>query len=231
MGEVHPRLGDYTAQQLRQRGVEVLTATTVEDVQADRVRLSSGDVVPTRTLVWTAGVRPQPVVEELGLPLDHGRVKVDRFCRVEGWEDVWALGDAAAVPDPADPGKPCPPTAQHAVRQGRTVAHNVAATLGTGTARPFRYRSLGLFVDLGRRRAVGETLGVRWRGAPAWALARAYHLATVPGGKRRTRLLMDWTTASAFGRDTIELGQAPPRLDRLESGEQRTSTHVGSSSA
>src|SRR3954447_955764 len=150
MGEVHPRLGDYTANELRHRGVEVLTGTTVEEVRADRVRLSTGDTVPARTLVWTAGVRPQPVVEQLGLPLDHGRIKVDRFCRVEGRDNVWALGDAAAVPDPAHPGKPCPPTAQHAVRQGRIVGRNVAATLGVGTPHPFRYRSLGLFVDLGR---------------------------------------------------------------------------------
>jgi NADH dehydrogenase len=162
------------------------------------------------------------VVEELGLPLADGRIAVDRFCRVEGHADVWALGDAAAVPDPSHPGEPCPPTAQHAVRQGRTVARNVAAALGTGTARPFRYRSLGLFVDLGRRRAVAETLGVRWRGTPAWALARAYHLATLPGVKRRVRLLTDWTTQAAFGRDTIELGQVghAPVLSELERGEQ-----------
>ena len=222
MGEVHPRLGEYTARELEARGVEVLTETTVEAVHEDRIELSTGETVPTRTLVWTAGVQPHPVVEELGLPLEEGRIKVDRFCRVQGHADVWALGDAAGVPDPAHPGDPCPPTAQHAVRQGRTVARNVAAALGTGSARPFRYRSLGLFVDLGRRRAVAETVGIRWRGTPAWALARAYHLATLPGAKRRARLLTDWTTQAAFGRDTIELGQLghAPTLGELESGEQ-----------
>ena len=209
MGEVHRRLGDYTAAELQRRGIEVRTDTTVEEVQAESVRLSDGEVVPTRTLVWTAGVRPQPVVEELGLPLTEGRIEVDRFCRVDGHDDVWALGDAAAVPDPSQPGQPCPPTAQHAVRQGRTVARNVGASLGTGTARPFRYRSLGLFVDLGRREAVAETVGIRWRGTPAWALARGYHVATLPGVKRRLRLLADWGVASVFGRDTTVIESQP----------------------
>jgi NADH dehydrogenase len=224
MGEVHPRLGDYTARELEARGIEVLTATTVERAHADRVELSTGETVPTRMLVWTAGVQPHPVVEALGLPLEGGRIEVDRFCRVAGHADVWAIGDAAGVPDPANPGKPCPPTAQHAVRQGRTVARNVAAALGGGSPRPFRYRSLGLFVDLGRRRAVAQTVGIRWRGTPAWALARAYHLATLPGLKRRARLLTDWTTQAAFGRDTIELGQLghAPSLGELEDGEQRS---------
>lgn len=178
--------------------------------------------MPTRTLVWTAGVRPHPVVEQLGLPLDQGRIAVDRFCRVTGRDDVWAIGDAAAVPDPAHRGQPCPPTAQHAVRQGRTVARNVAAALGTGRPRPFRYRTLGLFVDLGRRRAVAQTFGVRWRGFLAWLAARGYHLATMPGAKRRARLLVDWTAGLAFGRDAVELGQLghPPALDQLELGEQ-----------
>ena len=200
----------------------MLTETTVEAVHEDRIELSTGETVPTRTLVWTAGVQPHPVVEELGLPLEEGRIKVDRFCRVQGHADVWALGDAAGVPDPAHPGDPCPPTAQHAVRQGRTVARNVAAALGTGSARPFRYRSLGLFVDLGRRRAVAETVGIRWRGTPAWSLARAYHLATLPAAKRRARRVTDWRTDAAFGRERIELGQRghAPSLGELENGEQ-----------
>jgi NADH dehydrogenase len=226
MGEVHPRLAEYTAAELRARGVEVLTDTTVDEVHADRVVLSGGETVPARTLVWTAGVQPHPVVEQLGLPLDDGRIAVDRCCRVRGHDDVWALGDAAAVPDPADDGSACPPTAQHAVRQGRTVARNVAASLGTGTPKPFRYRTLGLFVDLGRRQAVAETLGVRWRGLPAWLLARAYHLSTLPSAKRRVRLLTDWLTDAVFGRDTIELGQVghAPALGELQQGEQQAPT-------
>ena len=151
----------------------------------------------------------------LGLPLDDGgRIKVDRFCRVEGLTDVWAIGDAAAVPDPARPGQPSPPTCQHAIRQGRTVGHNVAAALGDRRPRPFTYKTLGVFVDMGRHRAVAETLGIKWRGFPAWFLARSYHLMMMPGFRRRVRLVTDWTVGLLFGRDSSELGQLghPPAL-------------------
>jgi NADH dehydrogenase len=166
--------------------------------------------VPTRTLCWTAGVRPHPVVEHLGLPRDGGgRIKVDPYLQVDGYDNVWAIGDAAAVPDPAkDYEEPCPPTAQHAIRQGRVVARNVAASIGARRrARPFRYKTLGVFVDLGRREAVAQTVGIKWRGLPAWWLARTYHLANVPGLGRRARLLADWNVGLFFGRDTSELGQ------------------------
>jgi NADH dehydrogenase len=171
-------------------------------------------------------VTPHPIVSRLGLPLDGGgRIKVDRFCQVEGFEDVWAIGDAAAVPDPARPGQPSPPTCQHAIRQGRTVAHNVAAALGDGHAgrkRPFTYKTLGVFVDMGRHQAVAETLGIKWRGFPAWFLARTYHLSQMPGMKRRLRLVTDWTVGLLFGRDSSELGQLghPPRLEETGLEEQ-----------
>jgi len=165
--------------------------------------------VPTRTVVWTAGVKPHPVIAELGLPLgEGGRIQVDRHMRVAGADGVWAIGDAAAVPDPAKRGKQAsPPTAQHAIRQGRRVARNVAATLGRGRVKPFRYRTLGVFVDLGRGEAVAQTLGLRWRGVPAWWLARTYHLAMMPSLRRKLRLLLDWNVGLLFGRDTAELGQ------------------------
>jgi NADH dehydrogenase len=144
-------------------------------------------------------------------------VRADRFCQVEGFSDVWAVGDAAAIPDPARPGQPSPPTAQHALRQARTAAHNVAAALGgDGSARKhaFTYKTLGVFVDMGRHRAVAETLGIKWSGFPAWFLARSYHLTMMPGTKRRLRLLTDWTVGLVFGRDASELGQLghPPSL-------------------
>ena len=145
---------------------------------------------------------------------------VDRFCQVEGRSDVWAIGDAAAVPDPARPGQPTPPTCQHALRQGRTVAGNVAAALGAGAPKPFTYKTLGVFVDMGHQKAVAETLGIKWRGFPAWFLARTYHLAMMPGIKRQIRLVVDWTVDLAFGRDTSELGQLghPPELEMPPAG-------------
>jgi NADH dehydrogenase len=215
MTEVSARLSDFAVRELMARGIEVRTGTTIAELDASGVRLSTGEVIPTRMVVWTAGVEPHPAVARLGLPLGTGgRIRVDRFMRVEGHPRVWAIGDAAAVPDPSDLQRPSPPTAQHAIRQGRRVADNVAAALGSGRARPFRYRTLGVFVDLGRHKAVATTLGIRWRGFPAWLLARTYHLAMMPGLKRKLRLLTDWNVGLLFGRDSSELGQLghPARL-------------------
>jgi NADH:ubiquinone reductase (H+-translocating) len=218
MFEISADLAEKATAELRRRGIEVLTSTTIERVSANSVELSTGEVIPTRTVVWTAGVRPHPVVAELGLPLDGaGRIVTDRYCQVEGFPDVWAIGDAAAIPDPARPGQPAPPTAQHALREARTVASNVAAALGDGRARrsTFRYKTLGVFVDMGRHRAVAETVGIKWSGFPAWFLARTYHVAMMPGFKRRLRLVTDWTVGLLFGRDASELGQLghPPSLE------------------
>src|SRR5215210_3160249 len=218
MPEISPGLADFAAAELRRRGIELRLGTTVERVSAESTELSTGEVIPARTVAWAAGVTPHPVVARLGLPLDGGgRIKVDRFCQVEGFDDVWAIGDAAAVPDPARPGQPSPPTCQHALRQGKTVAHNVAAALGdghSGRKKPFTYKTLGVFVDMGRHQAVAETLGIKWRGFPAWFLARTYHLSQMPGLKRRLRLVTDWTVGLLFGRDSSELGQLghPPAL-------------------
>jgi NADH dehydrogenase len=219
MLEIAPDLAQAATAELRRRGIEVRTSTTIERVSASSVELSTGEVIPTRTVAWTAGVKPHPIVGRLGLPLtDGGRLKADRFGQVEGFSDVWALGDAAAIPDPARPGQPSPPTAQHALRQARVVAHNVACALGHGGGggrkRPFTYKTLGVFVDMGRHRAVAETLGLKWRGFPAWFLARSYHLVMMPGTKRRARLMIDWSVGLVFGRDTSELGQLghPPPL-------------------
>src|SRR3954447_4118343 len=221
MMEISPSLAEFAAGELRRRGIEIRTNATLERVSPDSVELSTGEVVPTRTVVWTAGVRPHPVVAQLGLPLDGGgRIRADRYCRVEGFENVWAIGDAAAVPDPARLDQPSPPTAQHAIRQGRRVARNVAASIGSGRVRPFTYKTLGVFVDMGRGEAVASTLGIKWRGAPAWWLARTYHLAMMPGIKRKLRLLVDWNVGLIFGRDASELGGLghPPRLGAESAG-------------
>jgi NADH dehydrogenase len=174
--------------------------------------------------VWTAGVKPSPVIARLGLPVDAGgRLVVDRMMRVgspsptappaspgaspAGRHQVWAIGDCAAVPDPSRPGQPSPPTAQHAIRQGRLVARNIAATLVGGRTRPFRYRTKGVVAELGRNKAVAITFGVRWRGFPAWLIARTYHLLLMPGLGRRLRLLVDWNVALLFGRDASSPGR------------------------
>src|SRR3954469_10164122 len=221
MPEVQPSLAEFATRELRGRGIEIRTSTTLDEVTETTAGLSDGEVVPTRTVAWTAGVKPHPVIAELGLPLDRsGRIRTDRTMRVEGYDNVWAIGDAAAVPDPAKLENPSPPTAQHAIRQGRRVARNVAATIGNGRVRPFTYKTLGVFVDMGRGEAVASTLGIKWRGAPAWWLARTYHLAMMPGVKRKLRLLVDWNVGLIFGRDASELGGLghPPRLGEESAG-------------
>jgi NADH dehydrogenase len=129
---------------------------------------------------------------------------------------VWAIGDCAAVPDRSRSGGACPPTAQHAIRQGRLVARNVAATIAGRRPRAFRYRTKGVVAELGRNEAVAITLGIRWRGFPAWLIARTYHLLLMPGIGRRLRLLVDWNVALVFGRDYSSpgrLGSATPLQD------------------
>jgi NADH dehydrogenase len=216
MQETPPSLAEFAARELRGRGLEIRTGTRVDSVERDAIKLSTGETIPCRMVCWTAGVKPSPVVRELGVPLDPGgRIVVDETMRVRGLANVWAIGDAAAVPDPAKGGaSPCPPTAQHALRQGRLVADNVAAVLGNGEVKPFRYKTLGVFVDMGRHKAVATMLGIKLRGFPAWWAARTYHLLAIPGVGRRMRLIADWTVGLFFGRASAELGQLghPPSL-------------------
>src|SRR4051794_21352823 len=221
MPEVSPSLSRFAEAELRRRGIEVYTGTSLDEVTDATARLSDGQVIPCRTVAWTAGVKPHPVVERLGLPLVGGRIATDRYCQVAGHDNVWAVGDAAAIPDPAKRRKqPSPPTAQHGMRQGKVAANNVAAAIGRGRRRSFNYRTLGVFVDMGRRQAVAQTVGLRWRGWFAWFLARTYPLALRPGSGRRARLLVDWNVGLLFGGASAELGQLghPPRLEEHSAG-------------
>ena len=204
--ETDADLAEYALRELRGRGIDVRLGTRIEEVTASTVTLSTGEALPTRTVVWTTGVVAHPSLRQLSVPLDdRGRVPTDQMMRVEGLESVWAIGDCAAVPDGT--GGISPMTAQHAIRQGKTVARNVAAELGIGSPRPFTYEQIGSFVNLGRHKAVGK-LGRRWkfRGFPAWWLARSYHLSQIPGVVRKIRAVLDWTVGLPFRRDTAEVG-------------------------
>jgi NADH dehydrogenase len=203
--EIDIELADYALRELRGRGIDIRLETTLERVEADSARLSSGETLPTRTVVWTAGVAPQPVLRDLSLPLDErGRVPVDEHLRVRGMDSVWAIGDCAAAPDPR--GGICPPTAQHAVRQGPVAARNIAAELGVGSPQAFDYRSEASFVNLGRYKAVGRIGSRTFRGFPAWWLARSYHMSQIPGAARKVRAVLDWTAGLPFRRDISEVG-------------------------
>lgn len=214
--EVGVRLSSYAMRELDRRGVEIRLATTVTDALGGGVTLSTGERIECRTLVWTAGVRTHPTMAMLGLPADgRGRAIVDATLAVEGRENIWALGDSAAVPDPARIGLPCPPTSQHAVRQARIAARNILAGITGDEPSRFSYRTRGTFVDLGRGKAVANVLGLQFRGITAWFLARTYHLSQIPGVTRKGRVAMDWTVALLFRRDVAELGTLghPPPLD------------------
>jgi len=207
--EVPPDLADYALRELRGRGIDVRLGTRLDEITADSVRLPTGEQIPTRTVVWTAGVAPHPSLSSLGLPLDErGKVTVDEYMQVEALRGVWAIGDCAAVPDPAKGGQaPSPPTAQNAVRQGPVVAHNIACELGVATQpRPFSYKAKASFVNLGRYKAVGKLGRFSFRGFPAWWMARSYHMSQIPGTARKIRAVVDWTVGLPFPRDVAEVG-------------------------
>ena len=199
--EIPTRLGEYAAEQLTNRGVEIRVQTTLESVEADAAQLSTGERVPTHTLVWTAGVKANPLLSKLGLPLEQrGRVPVDELLRVQGLEHVWALGDCAAVPNLATPGQVDPPTQQHALRQARRLAKNLA-----GDPKPYRYKMLGQVATLGRYKGIADVLGLRFRGFVGWFITRTYHLYQLPLFSRKLRVVADWTTSLFFRRDIAEL--------------------------
>jgi NADH dehydrogenase len=211
--EIDIELAEYALRELRGRGIDVRLETTLEEVGPESARLSSSETLPTRTVVWTAGVAPQPVLRELELPLDErGRVPVDDHLKVRGMDSIWAIGDCAAAPDPR--GGLCPPTAQHAVRQGPVAARNIAAQLGVGRPEAFDYDSKASFVNLGRHKAVGRIGSRTFRGFPAWWLARTYHMSQIPGTARKVRAVLDWTAGLPFRRDISEVGSIghPKRL-------------------
>ena len=200
--EIPSRLGDYAAALLHRRGVDIRVETRLEEVEPHAVRLSDGTHLLTSTVVWTAGVKANPVLAELGLPLDErGRVRVDETLRVESAEHVWALGDCAAVPNAATPGRTDPPTSQHALRQARRLAKNIA-----GDVRPYRYRTLGEVATLGRYKGIANVFGVPLKGFLGWWVTRTYHLYQLPLLSRKLRVVTDWTVALFFRRDIAELG-------------------------
>jgi NADH:ubiquinone reductase (H+-translocating) len=224
--EIDAELAERAMRELQARGIDIRLGTTLEQATAKSARLSTGETIPTRTLVWTAGVVPHPSNKLLDLPLDErGRIVVDEYLRVQGEEAVWALGDGAAVPDPAHPGRPCPPTGQHAIRQGKTVGRNVAAALGSGSFEPFEYRSLGQFVNLGRYQAVASVAGAKLHGFPAWWLARTYHMSQIPGFMRKVRAVADWTIGLPFRRDIAEVGSIGHPRPLREGAYEGAGTH------
>lgn len=209
MPELGESLGEAGLDVLRRRGVDVRMSTTVDEVGEDAVTLSTGEQVPTHTLVWCAGVEPGPLVAATGLPLRDGRLAASEDLRVDGCDDVFAVGDAASVPDRTRGGEPCPPTAQHAQRQGAQVARAVTASLAGAPLEPYEHHDLGLVVDLGRLDGVARPLGVPLKGLPAKAVALGYHLAAVPTVPGRVRVAAELLLAAALPTQTVQLNPLP----------------------
>jgi len=203
-----PELGEdlalYAQSRLKARGIELLLNRRAQSGTSQRVILDDDTELSTRTLVWTAGNRPHPVLSSLGCELNpSGAVICENQLRVKGFANIWAVGDCAEIPNPESPERTCPPTAQHAIRQGRRVAENVAATLkgDFNRVRPFEYKIQGILVVLGRYTAVAEIMGIRFSGFFAWFLWRTIYLYKLPGLQKKLRVVMDWTLDLFFPRD------------------------------
>src|SRR4051794_25079717 len=212
--EMGPRLSRAALDVVRRRGMEVRLETTVTAMDDDGVTLDDGSRLPTRTVLWTVGVTPPPLVAKLGLPVNRGRLVVDDELRLR--DGVWAAGDSAAAPDPfSEAGHDYPPTAQHAQRQGVVIGRNIAASLGHGSPRPYRHRDLGLVADLGRTAAVARPLGLSLTGLPAKVVTKAYHLYALPAGGNRVRVAGDWMLNLISQPIAAQLGLVAPAAARL----------------
>lgn len=221
--ELGPQLGKYTQEKLRQRGVEIRTNTRVASVSDDGcVVLSDGERIESNTLVWTAGTSPNPLLASLPCAKDRGRLLVDATLQVKGYPGVWALGDCAVIPDPKT-GAPYPPTAQHAMRQGKVLAHNIRAAVHGGQKKPFAFSTLGQLAAIGRRSGVANILGLNFSGFLAWFLWRTIYLMKLPRLEKRVRVALDWTLDLVFAKDLVQymtkrgptLSQAAQRIEPL----------------
>ena len=215
--EVSEDLGLYTVAELERRGIEVKLNTRVESVVGGHAVLDDGEEFDAGTVVWTAGVRPHPLLEATDLPLDERRrVRCRADLRVDGVADAWSAGDSAAVPDLSSdvPGATCGPSAQHAVRQARRLADNLVASLRGEPLRDYRHAYAGSVASLGLHKGVAEIYGVKLRGLPAWFMHRTYHMTRMPTTNRKVRVVADWTLALFFHREIVSLGDFQnPRKD------------------
>ncbi|MFD5464351.1 NAD(P)/FAD-dependent oxidoreductase [Kitasatospora sp. NPDC127059] len=220
MPELGDALGTAALEVLRDRGIDVSLGVSVAEVGAESVKFTDGRVLPCRTLIWTAGVAASPLIGTLDAETVRGRLVVTAEMRVPQFEGVFALGDAAAVPDLAKgDGAVCPPTAQHSARQGRAVADNVIASLRNQPLEPYYHKDLGLVVDLGGKDAVSKPVGVELRGVPAQLVARGYHLMAMRTNVAKFRVGANWLLNATAGDDFVRTGflaRQPARLQDFE---------------
>jgi NADH dehydrogenase len=215
--EVGPEMGKWTAEQLRERGIELKMKTFLESCEGGLVKTSDGDEFESATIVWTAGVKPSPIVNSGDLPLDErGRIKTTTRLTVVGVEGAFAAGDIAGVPDVTNAGQYCAPNAQHAVRQAKVLGDNIAAYLRGEKLKDYRHKYAGSVAGLGLYKGVANVYGVKLRGFPAWFMHRTYHLSRVPTVNRKVRVLADWTLSLFFKRETVSLGEIEHPRDEFK---------------
>lgn len=204
LGELDPDIAWFAERKLAARGVEVLLKTRVNEVTRDRVALGNGQAISTGSVISTVGNVPHPLVGKLGLPQEGGRIVVDECLRVRGFRTLWAVGDAASVPD-AQKGGVCPPTAQHAVRQGKQCAQNVLAVIQGRDPKPFRYQGRGQLAVIGKRCGIAQIGKWKLSGLSAWFLWRAVYFMKLPGLRNKVRVAMDWALDLLFPRDITKV--------------------------
>jgi NADH dehydrogenase len=219
--ELSPALGRYALTAMGRRGVEIRLNIGAAGYDGNELALSDGTKIATRLVVWTAGITPSPLLSQLPCSLERGRIVTEATLALRGWPGVWALGDCALVPDVLKPGKYCPPTAQHAIRQAKVVADNILADFQGRPPRPFRFKMLGMLATIGRRTGVAEILGFRFSGIAAWALWRTIYLGKLPGVQKKIRVALDWTLDVLFSKDIVQV----PTLRSRTISESEASKH------
>jgi NADH dehydrogenase len=211
--ELGPELGAYARKKLARRGVKFLMNTAVKSVSDDEVNLSDGTSLKTNLLVWTAGVSPNPLLDMLDCSKERGRLLTNEFLEVTEYPGVWALGDCAAVPDQTT-GKSCPPTAQHAIRQGKIAAHNILAAIRGSSPKPFEFKTIGALATIGRRTGVARIMGVKFSGFIAWWMWRTIYLSKLPRFEKKVRVALDWTLDLLFSKDLVQFMDVSMRVER-----------------
>jgi NADH dehydrogenase len=230
--ELSESLGRYAQERLMRRGVEIRLKTKVTGFDGNEVALDDGAKIATRMLVWTAGTTPPPLLSNLPCARQRGRILANECLQVPDWPGVWALGDCALVPDPLNPGKFYPPTAQHAIRQAAVLAENIVAGLRGQPPRPFKFKMIGMLAAIGRRTGVAEILGTRFSGIVAWWLWRGIYLGKLPGLQKKVRIALDWMLDLIFSKDLVQLPtlRSPTMSEPEESSTgtaQEGSRHIG----
>jgi NADH dehydrogenase len=223
--ELSPSLGHYAEQKLSQRGVEVRLSRRVTGYDGQEVSLDDGTKIESGALIWTAGISPSPLISTLPCATQRGRILANERMQVPDWPGVWALGDCSLVPDAAKPGAFYPPTAQHATREAKIVAQNIAASLSGQDLKPFKFKMIGQLAAIGRRSGVAEIYGFRFSGYIAWLLWRAIYLAKLPGFQNKVRVAIDWMLDQIFSKSIVQLPTLQaPTISRPEVGGSTSSS-------